>query len=92
MANFRHCLRFPSLLGFLDFLLPNLQDSSGVPGLLLSRQVSLYLRPDLHLFAPRLFDAIGLFTVEELVETEKARLIVVGFLSLPSVSDFPRTH
>ena len=51
MANLRHCLRFPSLLSFLEFLdlrrrqislyLPNLQGNSGVPGLLLSRQVSL---------------------------------------------------
>ena len=79
----------------------NLQESSGVPGLLLSRQVSLYLRPAEHLFAilenstlrrdwnflrrqgalsiPGLFDAIGLFTFEELVETETATFIVVGF-------------
>ena len=28
---------------------------------------------------PELFDAIGLFTVEELVETEAAKFIVVGF-------------
>ena len=77
---------------------------SGVPGLLLSRQVSLYSRPEMHLFAtlenstlrrdcdllrqvfdkvllsiPGLFDAIGLFTVEELVETEAAKFIIVGF-------------
>ena len=61
MANRRHCLRFPNHLSFLDFLdilerqvslyLPNLQDSSGVPGLLLSRQVSLYRGPEMHLFA-----------------------------------------
>ena len=64
MANRRHCLRFPSLLTFLQFLdfldilvrqvsmyLPNLHDSSGVPGLLPSRQVSLYLRLEMHLFA-----------------------------------------
>ena len=93
MANLRHCLQFPSFLSFLDIL---------------GRQVSLYLRPQMHLFAilenstlrrdcdllrqvslyqsvrqralsiPGLFDAIGLFTVEELVETENARLIVVG--------------
>ena len=113
------CLRFPSFLSVLSFLdilvrqmslyLPNLQDTSGVPGLLPSRLVSLYLRPEMHLFpslrtrryvtilfASRfpvldlsvrqgalsihgLFDAIELFTVEELVETEKARFIVVGF-------------
>ena len=58
MANLCHCLRFPRFLSFLDFLerqvslyFPNIQDSSGVPGLLLSRQVSLYLRPEVHLFA-----------------------------------------
>ena len=31
--------------------LQTLQNSSGVPGLLLSRQVSLYVRPQMHLFA-----------------------------------------
>ena len=64
MANLRHCPRIPSLLSFLEFpdildilgrqvslYVPNLQDSSGVPGLLLSRQVSLYLRPEMHLSA-----------------------------------------
>ena len=127
VAKLHHCLPFPSLLSLLEFLefldilgilggqvslyLQNLQDSSSVPGLLLSRQVSLYLRPVEHLFAilenstlrrhwnflrqvslnltnlfdkvllsiPGLFDAIGLFTVEEFVETETARFIVVGF-------------
>ena len=76
------------------------------------RQVSLYFRPEMHLFAilanstlrrdcdllrqvslsvldqsvrqgalsiPSLFNAIGLFTVEELVETETARFIVACF-------------
>ena len=64
MANLRHCLRFPSLLSFLKFLdildilgrrislyIPNLQGNPGVPGIFLSRQVSLYLRPEMHLFA-----------------------------------------
>ena len=55
MANLRHCF---SVLDLLDtsrrqvsLYLPNLQDSSGLPGLLLSRQVSQYLLPELHLFA-----------------------------------------
>ena len=64
VANLCHCLQFPSLLEFLEFLdtlgvlerqvslyLQILQDSSGVLGLLLSRQVSLYLRPAMHLCA-----------------------------------------
>ena len=60
MANRRHYLRFPSFLSVLDFLdilgrqvsfyLTNRQDSSGVPGLLLTRQVFMYLRPEMHLF------------------------------------------
>ena len=61
MANLRQCLQFLSFLEFLEFLdilerhvslfLQNLQVDSGVPGLLLSRQVSLYLRPEMHLSA-----------------------------------------
>ena len=74
MANLRHCLRFPSLLSFLDFLRCSWSSSvaTGFPALDQSvRQGALSI--------PGLFDAIGLFTVEELVETEKARFIVVGF-------------
>ena len=67
VANICHCLRLPSLLSLLEFLgfldilgilgrqvslyLQTLQDSSGVPGVLLSRQVSLCIRPAKHLFA-----------------------------------------
>ena len=51
MANLRH-LDFLDILGRqVALYLPNLQESLGVPGILLSRQVSLYLRPEMHLFA-----------------------------------------
>ena len=42
LANLRHFLRFPSHLSFLEFL-----DILDIPG----RQVSLYLHPEMHLFA-----------------------------------------
>ena len=53
--SFVNCLRFPSFLSLLkrrvsSYLL-NLQDNSSVLGLLLSRRVSSYLRPELHRFA-----------------------------------------
>ena len=71
----------------VSLYLPNLQGISGVPGLLLSRRVSSYLRPEMHLFAilenstlrPDCDLLRQVSTVEELVETETAKFIVVGF-------------
>ena len=52
MAKLCHCLRFLSFLKRrVSSCFLNLKDKSGVPGLLLSRRVSSYLRPELHLFA-----------------------------------------
>ena len=49
VAKLCHCLRFLSFLKRrVSSYLLNLQDNSGVPGLLLSRRVSLYLHPELH--------------------------------------------
>ena len=52
MAKLCHRLRFLSFLKRrVSSYLLNPQDNSGVPGLLLSRRVSSYFRPELHLFA-----------------------------------------
>ena len=52
VAKLRHCLRFPTFLNRrVSSYLLNLQGNWGVPGLLLSRRVSSYQHPELHLFA-----------------------------------------
>ena len=52
VAKLWHCLRFLSFLKRrVSSYLLNLQDNSSVAGLLLSRRVSSYPHPELHLFA-----------------------------------------
>ena len=52
VAKLCHCLRFQSFLKRrVSSNLLNHQDYEGVPGLLLSRRVSSYLHPELHLSA-----------------------------------------
>ena len=69
-ANLRHCLRFPSLLGFLG--VPGYPGATDFPVLDHSVRQSAWS-------IPALFDANGLFTIKELGETETAKFIVVGF-------------